>query len=340
MPALRDKRTGHWAFRKMVTFPDGMKRRVYGVATDYGQKNTRLGAEEAERLAIARIRETGSSDPTPPTPGAPAAKEVPTIEEFVSVWLARAKADNKPSTYEHKELTAKNHIIPTFGKLRLDQVTFDLVDDWRVGLDGKLKPATIARVLNEFHSLMNLARKRRHILELPEWPHQAAPLPRPKFLTFEELDRLIAAADPMDPWKAMVIVAARTGLRHGELTALRWEDVDLDAGRLVVVENYVNGITGTPKSGKDREVPLSNDAIKALRALARHKRGPLVFCSPKGGHLEPWVTASTLSKSDPGLLSRNDPGRVGGRRRPPVGDGRRRCAKEATVLGVSAMVLA
>lgn len=219
------------------------------------------------------------------------------LQLAVPIWLARSKADNKPSTYDHKVLTAKDHIVPTFGKLRLDQVTFDRVDDWRVGLDGKLKPASIARLLNEFHSLMNLARKRRHILELPEWPQQGAPLPRPKFLTFEELDRLIAAAEPMDPWKAMVIVAARTGLRHGELTALRWEDVDLDGGKLFVVENYVNGITGTPKSGKDREVPLSNDAIKALRALTRHQRGPLVFCTNTGAHLEPWVTDAALTRA-------------------------------------------
>ncbi len=118
-------------------------------------------------------------------------------------------------------------------------------------------------------------------------------LPTPKFLTFVEADALIAAATPMDPWKAMVIVAVRTGLRHGELTALRWQDVDLKGGKLSVVENYVEGHTGTPKSGHGREVPLSNDALKALRSI-RHNRGPLVFCTKQGKHLEHWVTDNQL----------------------------------------------
>lgn len=295
MPAKQDKRTGHWFFRKMVTFPDGTKRRIFGVPTDYGQKDTKQGAIKAEEEAIKRIWQSGSTDPTPPTPAAPAAKEVPTVEGFAPAWLAKAQADNKPSTYDHKIHTLNAHILPRFGKLRLDAVTGDLVEDWRLSMlnETKLEPATVQRLLGEFRSLVSYARKKRHIAEVPEWPTQKAPLGRPKFLTFEETDRLIAAAEPMDPWKAMVIVAARTGLRHGELTGLQWEDVDLDGGKLSVVWNRVNGQMGTPKSGVGREVPLSNDAIRALRAI-RHKRGPFVFCSKTGKPLEHWVTDNAL----------------------------------------------
>ncbi|MBZ0237012.1 MAG: site-specific integrase [Deltaproteobacteria bacterium] len=292
MPAKRDKRTGHWFFRKMVTFPDGSKRRIFGVPTDYGQKDTAEGAREAERIAITRIRESGSTEPKP---AAPAVKEVPTVEDFAPTWLAKSQADDKPSSYEHKIHTFNGHILPRFGKLRLNEITFDLVEDWRLSMlnEKQLKPATAARLLSEFRAMLNYARRKGHIVALPEWPKQSAPLPRPEFLTFEETDRLIAAAEPMDPWKAMVIVAARTGLRHGELTALRWEDVDLDGGKLSVVWNYVNGKMSTPKSGKGREVPLSNDALRALRAI-RHKRAPLVFCTPKGKPLEHWVTDNAL----------------------------------------------
>jgi hypothetical protein len=74
------------------------------------------------------------------------------------------------------------------------------------------------------------------------------------FLTFEEADRLIAGAE--SEWRAMIIVALRTGLRHGELIGLRWIDVDLDAGRLVVRQAVSEGVIGTPKNGRMREVPL------------------------------------------------------------------------------------
>jgi integrase len=58
----------------------------------------------------------------------------------------------------------------------------------------------------------------------------------------------------------MILVAPRTGMRIGELLALQWQDLDLVAGRFTVRRNVVWGHLGTPKSGKSREIPLSNDA--------------------------------------------------------------------------------
>jgi integrase len=110
------------------------------------------------------------------------------------------------------------------------------------------------------------------------------PEPEFDFLTFDEAERLIAGAD--DGWRAMITVALRTGLRQGELLALRWEDVDLVAGRLMVRRAVARGVIGTPKSGKSREVPLSKAAIQALKGH-RHLRGELVFCDPDGKMLAP-----------------------------------------------------
>jgi integrase len=79
----------------------------------------------------------------------------------------------------------------------------------------------------------------------------------------------------------MITVAIKTGLRLGELLALRKEDVDLVKGQIVVRQSVTRGIVTTPKSGKPREVDLGDEAITALKD-ARHLKGPLVFCGANG----------------------------------------------------------
>ena len=85
-----------------------------------------------------------------------------------------------------------------------------------------------------------------------------------------EAERLLKAAD--GEWRTMIIVALRTGLRFGELIGLRWQDVDLVAGRIMVRQNIVKGIVGTPKSGHAREIPLGDDVLKALKSHPRTRR--------------------------------------------------------------------
>jgi integrase len=58
-------------------------------------------------------------------------------------------------------------------------------------------------------------------------------------------------------------------LRLGELLALRWSDVDLDGGRIMVRRAAARGVVGTPKNGRSREVPLSEQAARTLREMPR-----------------------------------------------------------------------
>ncbi len=99
------------------------------------------------------------------------------------------------------------------------------------------------------------------------------------FLDFPEADRLVAAAK--DVWMTMIVVALKTGLRQGELLGLKWDDVDLVAGRLMVRRSIWRGHEGTPKSGKSREVPLAQSVVEALKKH-RHLRGDRVFCREDG----------------------------------------------------------
>ena len=92
--------------------------------------------------------------------------------------------------------------------------------------------------------------------------------------------------------RALYLTAAMTGLRQGELVALRWKDVDWKAARVRVRQNYVLGEFGTPKSKRStRSVPLADDVAGELdrlsRAAVRTGDDDLVFADPyTGGPLD------------------------------------------------------
>jgi integrase len=112
-----------------------------------------------------------------------------------------------------------------------------------------------------------------------------------RFLEPPELDALVRCAVPGEYEaidRAFYRVAAMTGLRHGELIALRWRDVDWTAMRVRVRQNYVLGEYGTPKSKRStRSVPLAAEAGGELERLfkvsARQGDDDLVFADPLTG---------------------------------------------------------
>jgi integrase len=73
-----------------------------------------------------------------------------------------------------------------------------------------------------------------------------------------------------------------TGLRQGELIALRWRDVDWLAGPVRVADSYTRGRLGSPKSGEGRSVPMADRVAGELERLYRQSsfqgEDDLVFC--------------------------------------------------------------
>jgi len=97
-----------------------------------------------------------------------------------------------------------------------------------------------------------------------------------------------AAASEQDA--AIYLTAAFTGLRMGELLALRWRDVDFHGQTIRVRASYYNGVLTTPKSGKVRAVPMASDVAAALARLGRREYwvgdDDLVFAGETGCYLD------------------------------------------------------
>jgi integrase len=109
------------------------------------------------------------------------------------------------------------------------------------------------------------------------------------FYSREEIDALVrAAASEQDA--AIFLTASMTGLRRGELVALRWRDVDFPGQAIRVRANYSFGELVTPKSGKVRSVPMVPEVAQVLARLSQRERftgdTDPVFAGSTGGHLD------------------------------------------------------
>lgn len=109
------------------------------------------------------------------------------------------------------------------------------------------------------------------------------------FYSREEVDALVrAASDEQDG--ALFVTAAMTGLRRGELVALRWRDIDFAGQALRVRANYSHGELVTPKSGKVRSVPMVPEVAQSLARLSQRERFTAgddpVFVGQSGKHMD------------------------------------------------------
>lgn len=123
----------------------------------------------------------------------------------------------------------------------------------------------------------------------PKRKRAADPMRRDEYLTPEEVAAVLDGL-PEHQDRAMITVMAMGGLRPGEALALRWQDVDLAGATLRIVESRTMGVTGTPKSGSGRSLPMAAETAQAVAKVglrdALTGRTDLVFVGKHAGHVD------------------------------------------------------
>jgi integrase len=145
--------------------------------------------------------------------------------------------------------------------------------------------------------LNGIFKRAKRAYGLADNPASADLVERPRIVytgEFDTLDRdeieLLASVAESAQDAAIYRVAAYTGLRQGELLALRWEHVDFIGGLIHVRRNFTGGEEKIPKGKRVRSVPMMPNVLDALAVLKEREHftgdGDLVFCSDIGGHLD------------------------------------------------------
>ncbi|MEZ0357346.1 tyrosine-type recombinase/integrase [Mycobacterium sp. SA01] len=272
--------------------PDGSKGRRYTGPTTFGTKREARKFLSTVEADIIRGKWLPPEDSAAVAPGA----KTLTLKTYANTWLEQR--DLKTRTAEHYRKILDNSIIDKpIGGMPLRSITADDVRAWYAKLDKKA-PTLRAHTYGLLRTIMGTAVTDGKIPTNPCTIRGAGSVERAVTIRPASLDELAKLVDAIEParYKAMILLAAWTALRFGELTELQRKDIDLDDAvirvRRGVVRTESGFETGAPKSvAGSRDVAIPPHLIPALKDHLVEYTEPggeaLLFPAEGGGHLAP-----------------------------------------------------
>ena len=232
-----------------------------------------------------------------------------TFAQAAEAWLHHGRVERslKHTTLGDYRSALDVHLIPAFGAMPIEKITTGDIERWRaaqlelaltstqpgsrvtVGLSAR----SANKVVAIMHGVFELARRRKGLERNPvadvEKVRERNDPQRYDFYSPDEIELLCqAAADEQDA--AIYKTAAFTGMRRGELIALRWGDIDFQRSSISVSGSYANGHLTSPKSGRSRSVPMVPKLAAVLARLGQRgwatRDEDLVFLGEHGSYLD------------------------------------------------------
>jgi integrase len=277
---------GTWEWR--VHLEDGRRISAYGKTQGEAKRKCLDKARQAELgVDLKRTRQT--------------------VGKYLNWWLTDVVQPSKAgTTHSLYEITARLHIIPELGRVELGRLTPQGVQTLlrkkeREGLSPRSVAIVRAVLRTALNHALRLGAVERNVAALVDVPRQVRA--ERSWLTPAQA-RVFLDAVVDDRLAALYRMALSLGMRQGELIGLRWQDVDLEAGRLRVTRALDRAGDGQtfkePKTDRSRRtLDMPASVIAALRvhwdrqqferqaAGRRWQESGLVFVTPVGTALDP-----------------------------------------------------
>jgi integrase len=229
-------------------------RAVVDLGWEDGRRKRKYLSGKTQAEVVAKLRAAlGQASVGQVTTG-----RAPTAEAWFKTWLDGMAQRVAPATVTTYTNVANFYVIPAVGRKRLDKVT---AADFTAMTSGMVKKGLSTRTAQAAHKLLSQALKaavRQGVIGHNPADKIDAPTPARKplaALTAVEAKKLLAAAQD-EPYGRLWTLALTTGMREGEIIALRWADVDLEVGVVHIRAGK------TPKAR--RTIPLTKVAKAAL----------------------------------------------------------------------------
>lgn len=268
MTVRKNSSRGYWEIDIRMTRPDtGEEVRIRRKA----ERQTQKGARREQRRIKNAIEDGTFFDEE-------GGEDVPTYTEMAYRWIEHSRL--AASTMHGYESRIRNHAIPQFGHKKVDEITTIDLEELEDRLERReLSHKTLKNTIAATRKVLNHAKKHEIIDEVPDY---TVPDPqrwgqalvdsgeekkrgqeRPGYLTEGQASRLIEHAHPRV--RLPIKIALYAGLRHSEIMALRWTNVDLEESEIKVRWAWTSGELHRGKSDKaTREVPILPQLQEAL----------------------------------------------------------------------------
>lgn len=216
--------------------------------------------------------------------------------DFAGHWKDTRRVGWKPSTYRGYEQILRVHLVPFFGQQMMRSIGPEDVHRFKNESLTRRKPLTPKTVNNCLGVLSTLFKDAVAWRYADRNPLQGVGPVRIDtsaeefdFWTKEESDAFLEVVRQDRPrWYPFFVCALHTGMRMGEMAALRWKDVDLDRGLIHVRRSFSHGQETSPKSGRPRRMRMTGTLLVALKEhrLATGTSSDRVFLSKDGRMLD------------------------------------------------------
>lgn len=226
-------------------------------------KSTRAGSKPAALKVLTNLEKLFSAENPPKT-----------LHQFTQEFLDYAR-----STFAHRTWLiysgALNNLESLAGNTQLTLLTPQHFDNYKTKrLEAKKSPVTVNIELRALKAAMNTALRWKYLEANPLGNVTQARVAEtsPTYFTKQDFQGLLNAIS--EEWlRELVVFAALTGMRRGELVNLRWEDIDLKRKLIRIQSNP----TFRTKQGKRRIIPMSDVVFSLLSSKAQHIRCEYIF---------------------------------------------------------------
>jgi len=199
-------------------------------------------------------------------------------DNYFRAWLARREEEGAKGRLSRSYLKdlrgyVRNYWLPFFGAKVIRDLREGDLEDFVAALPGHLSAKTISNILGALHKVLADAYRRRDIVRLPDVPRVQVGEPVTRWLTEgQQAAVLTRVKDPV--YRTFYLFLMRQGCRPGEARALRWEDVDLREGVVVIRAAFdLNSYRAHTKEKDVRYLPLHPEVEAALKRLPRSLTG-------------------------------------------------------------------